>query len=88
MIDKEEFLCFQLDLSRVPGFRSQFQSIPKVSELLRCPRDAVMSLTFLRSFLVLWKQLEVLKEHWGQLKLQGQDYSSVFLHKQFSELYG
>ncbi|XP_077636153.1 coiled-coil domain-containing protein 162-like [Crocuta crocuta] len=78
----------QPDLSRVPEFRSQFQSNPKVSELLRGPCNAMMSLAFLRSFLVLWKQLEVLKDHWGQLKLQGQDGSSVSLHKQFSELYG
>jgi hypothetical protein len=46
-----------------------------------------MSFTLLRSFLILWKQLEVLKEHWGRLKLQGQDINSVSLHKQFSELY-
>uniref|UniRef100_A0A7N9DEJ6 Coiled-coil domain-containing protein 162 n=1 Tax=Macaca fascicularis TaxID=9541 RepID=A0A7N9DEJ6_MACFA len=46
-----------------------------------------MSLALLRSFLILWKQLEVLKEHWGRLKLQGQDINSVSLHKQFSELY-
>uniref|UniRef100_A0ABI7VWZ2 Coiled-coil domain-containing protein 162-like n=1 Tax=Felis catus TaxID=9685 RepID=A0ABI7VWZ2_FELCA len=77
----------QPDLSRVPGFRSQFQSSPKVSELLRGPCNTMMSLAFLRSFLVLWKQLEVLKDHWGQLKLQGQDGSSVSLHNQFSELY-
>uniref|UniRef100_A0A673U0P3 Coiled-coil domain containing 162 n=1 Tax=Suricata suricatta TaxID=37032 RepID=A0A673U0P3_SURSU len=65
-----------------------FQSSPKVSELRSGPCNAMMSLAFLRSFLVLWKQLEVLKDHWGQLKLQGQDGSSVSLHKQFSELYG
>lgn len=53
----------------------------------RGPCDAVMSLALLRSFLVLRKQLEVLKEHWGRLKLQVQDINSP-LHKQFSELYG
>ncbi|XP_070651600.1 uncharacterized protein [Bos indicus] len=78
----------QPDLSRVPGLRSQFQSSPKASKLLGGPCDAVMSLALLRSFLVLWKQLEVLKEHWGQLKLQVQDINSPSLHKQFSELYG
>lgn len=31
------------------------------------------------------KQLEVLKEHWGRLKLQVQDINSPSLHKQFSE---
>ncbi|XP_017908580.1 PREDICTED: coiled-coil domain-containing protein 162 isoform X7 [Capra hircus] len=78
----------QPDLSRVPGLRSQFQSSPKASKLLGGPCDAVMSLALLRSFLVLWKQLEVLKEHWGRLKLQVQDINSPSLHKQFSELYG
>uniref|UniRef100_A0AC11EJI6 Uncharacterized protein n=1 Tax=Ovis aries TaxID=9940 RepID=A0AC11EJI6_SHEEP len=78
----------QPDLSRVPGLRSQFQSSPKASQLLGGPCDAVMSLALLRSFLVLWKQLEVLKEHWGRLKLQVQDINSPSLHKQFSELYG
>ncbi|XP_004422253.2 PREDICTED: coiled-coil domain-containing protein 162-like [Ceratotherium simum simum] len=78
----------QPDLPRVPGFRSHFHSSPKASELLRGPCQAVKSLALLRSLLVLWKQLEVLKEHWGQLKLRGQDINSVSLHKQFSELYG
>uniref|UniRef100_A0A8C3W6D5 Coiled-coil domain-containing protein 162 n=1 Tax=Catagonus wagneri TaxID=51154 RepID=A0A8C3W6D5_9CETA len=77
----------QPDLSRVPGFRSQLQSSPKSSKLPGGPCNAVMSFALLRSFLVLWKQLEVLKEHWGQLKLQGQDINSLSLHKQFSELY-
>uniref|UniRef100_A0A2K5IPH5 Coiled-coil domain containing 162 n=1 Tax=Colobus angolensis palliatus TaxID=336983 RepID=A0A2K5IPH5_COLAP len=75
------------DFSKVPGFRSQFRNSPKVSKLLEGPCDAVMSLALLRSFLILWKQLEVLKEHWGRLKLQGQDINSLSLHKHFSELY-
>ncbi|XP_046532783.1 uncharacterized protein LOC124247491 isoform X5 [Equus quagga] len=78
----------QPDSPRVPGFRSQFHSSPKASELQGGPCSSVKSLALLRSFLVLWKQLEVLKEHWGRLKLQGQDINSVSLHKQFSELYG
>ncbi|KAM5282564.1 LOW QUALITY PROTEIN: uncharacterized protein RBU33_014186 [Hipposideros larvatus] len=77
----------QPDWSRAPGFRSQFQGSPQASELLRDPCDAVMSLTLLRSFLVLWKQLEVPKEHWGRRK-RGQDTSSFSLHKQFSRLHG
>ncbi|ERE82377.1 coiled-coil domain-containing protein [Cricetulus griseus] len=46
-----------------------------------------MPFALLKCFLVLWKQLEVLKEHWGRLKLQGQEINSAPLHKQFSELY-
>ncbi|XP_045400102.1 uncharacterized protein LOC123633144 isoform X6 [Lemur catta] len=77
----------QPDWSKVPGFRSQFRSSPKASKLREGPCDAVKSLALLRSFLILWKQLEVLKEHWGRLRLQGQDINSVSLYKQFSELY-
>ncbi|XP_039725921.1 uncharacterized protein LOC120608203 [Pteropus medius] len=78
----------QPNLSRAPGFRGLFQSSPKASNLLGGPCDEVVSLALLRSFLILWKQLEVLKEHWGQFKLGGQDINSVSLHKQFLELYG
>ncbi|XP_027630930.1 uncharacterized protein CCDC162P [Tupaia chinensis] len=77
----------QLDWFKVPRFGSQFQSSWKASELLEGPHDTVLSLALLRSFFTLWKQLEVLKEHWGRLKLQGQDINSVSLYKQFSELY-
>ena len=88
MVNEEEFLwCFQPDLSRVPGLRSQFHSSAKASRLLGGPCDAVMALALLRSFLVLWKQLEVLKEHWGRLRLQVQDANPPCLHSQFSELY-
>ncbi|XP_042636875.1 coiled-coil domain-containing protein 162-like [Orycteropus afer afer] len=69
-------------------FRSQFLSSPKISELRESSCNAIISLALLRSFLILWKQLEVLKEHWGRLKLRGQDINTVSLHKQFSELYG
>uniref|UniRef100_A0A8D2D734 Coiled-coil domain-containing protein 162 n=1 Tax=Sciurus vulgaris TaxID=55149 RepID=A0A8D2D734_SCIVU len=77
----------QPDWSKEPGIRSQFQSSPKVSKLLEGQCDVVMSFVLLRSFLMLWKQLEVLKDHWGQLKLGDQDISSVSFHKQYSELY-
>ncbi|MBZ3879319.1 Coiled-coil domain-containing protein 162 [Sciurus carolinensis] len=77
----------QPDWSKEPGIRSQFQSSPKVSKLLEGQCDVVMSFVLLRSFLMLWKQLEVLKDHWGQLKLGNQDISSISFHKQYSELY-
>ncbi|XP_006881290.1 PREDICTED: coiled-coil domain-containing protein 162-like [Elephantulus edwardii] len=68
-------------------FRSWFLSCPKASALQEGSRDALTSLALLRSFLILWKQLEVLKEHWGHLKLQGQEVNTLLLHKQFTELY-
>ncbi|XP_070274059.1 uncharacterized protein [Myotis yumanensis] len=77
----------QPNLPRASGFGSQFQSSPKAPWHLGGPCEAVVSLALLRSFLVLWKQLEVLKEQWGRLRLRGQDITSVSLHKQLSELY-
>nr|XP_040139111.1 uncharacterized protein LOC101969599 isoform X5 [Ictidomys tridecemlineatus] len=77
----------QPEWSKVPGVKSQFQSSPKISKLLEGQCDVVTSFALLRSFLMLWKQLEVLKDHWGRLKLGDQDISSVSFHKQYSELY-
>uniref|UniRef100_A0A8C6EUI7 Coiled-coil domain-containing protein 162-like n=1 Tax=Marmota marmota marmota TaxID=9994 RepID=A0A8C6EUI7_MARMA len=77
----------QPEWSKVPGIKSQFQSSPKISKLLEGRCDVVTSFALLRSFLMLWKQLEVLKDHWGQLKLGDQDISSASFHKQYSELY-
>ncbi|KAM9234693.1 LOW QUALITY PROTEIN: uncharacterized protein PS065_005276 [Dugong dugon] len=76
----------QPQLPKMPEFRNWFLSSPKASELQESSCDALTSLALLRSFLIL-KELEVLKERWGRLKL-GQDINTVSLHKQFSELYG
>ncbi|XP_038196774.2 uncharacterized protein LOC119821713 [Arvicola amphibius] len=74
--------------SKLPGlYPSPLESRPKASTVLEGPRDAVLSLALLKSFLILWKQLEVLKGHWGRLRLQGQEIDSASHHKQFSELY-
>ncbi|XP_075800920.1 uncharacterized protein LOC142833419 [Microtus pennsylvanicus] len=74
--------------SKLPGLcPSPLESLPKASTLLEGPQGAVLSLALLKSFLILWKQLEVLKEHWGRLRLQGQEINSVSHHKQFSVLY-
>ncbi|XP_048209675.1 uncharacterized protein LOC125357064 [Perognathus longimembris pacificus] len=77
----------QPDWSKLPGFRNQTQSSPKASAVLDGKCEPVMSLALLRSFLILWKQLEVLKEQWGRLQLRDQDMDPVSLHKQFSKLY-
>lgn len=74
--------------SKLPGLcPSPLESRPKASTLPEGPHDAVRSLALLKSFLLLWKQLEVVKEHWGRLKLQGQEINSAPHHKQFLELY-
>ncbi|XP_062896851.1 uncharacterized protein si:ch73-242m19.1 isoform X1 [Mobula hypostoma] len=41
----------------------------------------------LKSFLILWKQLEVLKDEWGRLKLGVESINTVTLYKQFCKLY-
>uniref|UniRef100_A0A8C4WHW8 Coiled-coil domain-containing protein 162 n=1 Tax=Gopherus evgoodei TaxID=1825980 RepID=A0A8C4WHW8_9SAUR len=50
--------------------------------------DPVTSRALLKSFLITWKQLEVLKAEWGRLKLKVEDINTVPLYKQFAELYG
>lgn len=50
--------------------------------------DPVASFALQRAYLILWKQLEMLKAEWGRLKLKVEDINTVPLYKQFSELYG
>ncbi|KAM6181754.1 uncharacterized protein O8D03_000195 [Erethizon dorsatum] len=77
----------QPDGIRGPGFRGQFQSSPEAAAPPEGRCDPVAALALRRSFLRLWKQLEVLKEHWGRLKLRAQDIDSASLHRRLSELY-
>ncbi|XP_072499099.1 uncharacterized protein [Notamacropus eugenii] len=60
----------------------------KTFRTLEKQRDPLTAYSFLRSFLIIWKQLEVLKERWGRLKLRVADVNTVALYKQFLELYG
>lgn len=50
--------------------------------------DSMVSCSLLRSYLILWKQLEVLKAEWGRVKLKVEDIDTFPLYKQFSALYG
>ncbi|XP_053237610.1 uncharacterized protein LOC128410420 isoform X11 [Podarcis raffonei] len=54
--------------------------------LLELP-DSVASSSLQKSYLILWKQLEILKAEWGRLKLKVDDINTVPLYKQFTELY-
>ncbi|XP_069462643.1 coiled-coil domain-containing protein 162-like [Ambystoma mexicanum] len=49
--------------------------------------NPITAYSLLRSFLKLWKQLELFKEAWGRLKLRVEEVNTVPLYKQFSELY-
>ncbi|XP_035420740.2 coiled-coil domain-containing protein 162-like [Cygnus atratus] len=64
------------------------QSSKKMCKLLLRHQDPVLSCNLLRSFLILWKQLEMLKAEWGRLKLRTEDINTVPLYKEFCEQYG
>ncbi|XP_042188782.1 coiled-coil domain-containing protein 162 isoform X2 [Callorhinchus milii] len=49
--------------------------------------DLISAYTACKSFLVLWKQLEVFKEEWGRLKLGVDNINSMDLYKQFCRMY-
>uniref|UniRef100_A0A8D0GF26 Coiled-coil domain-containing protein 162-like n=1 Tax=Sphenodon punctatus TaxID=8508 RepID=A0A8D0GF26_SPHPU len=66
---------------------SQTQSTGKTSKTLPGSQNSVTSCTLLRSSLIIWKQLEVLKAEWGRIKLKVEDINTLPLYKQFSELY-
>ncbi|XP_038656938.1 coiled-coil domain-containing protein 162-like [Scyliorhinus canicula] len=50
-------------------------------------KDPISAYMALKSFLILWKQLEVFKEEWGRLKLNVEQFNSVTLYKQFCKVY-
>ncbi|XP_063152758.1 coiled-coil domain-containing protein 162-like [Candoia aspera] len=54
---------------------------------LKALPDTMTSCALQRSYLIRWKQLEMLKAEWGRLKLKVEDINTVPLYKQFSELY-
>ncbi|XP_063773167.1 uncharacterized protein LOC134909816 isoform X2 [Pseudophryne corroboree] len=66
---------------------SEGQPLRRSSKLEQAPKDPISEYILLRSFLILWKQLEVFKEKWGKLKLQVEEINTVCLYRQFCELY-
>ncbi|XP_075779240.1 coiled-coil domain-containing protein 162-like [Pelodiscus sinensis] len=64
------------------------ESTRKTCKALPKLHDPITSHAVLRSFLVTWKQLEILKAEWGRLKLKVEDINTLSLYKQFAELYG
>ncbi|NXL10949.1 CC162 protein, partial [Mesembrinibis cayennensis] len=64
------------------------QNSKKTCKLLLRHHDPVIARNLLRSFLILWKQLEILKAEWGRLKLGVEDINTVPLYKMFCEQYG
>ncbi|KAJ8399407.1 hypothetical protein AAFF_G00411190 [Aldrovandia affinis] len=60
----------------------------EVTKFLLAPhRDSLQVYSALRSFLVLWKQLEVFKESWGRRQLGVEQINTPTLYKRFSKLY-
>ncbi|XP_073531933.1 uncharacterized protein [Phyllobates terribilis] len=63
------------------------QQLKIESKLESASQDPVLESTLLKSFLILWKQLEYFKEQWGKQKLQVEEINTVCLYRQFCELY-
>ncbi|XP_077145694.1 uncharacterized protein LOC143807719 isoform X2 [Ranitomeya variabilis] len=63
------------------------QSLKIESKLESEAQDPVSESTLLKSFLILWKQLEYFKEQWGKHKLKVEEINTVCLYRQFCELY-
>ncbi|XP_019375660.1 PREDICTED: transmembrane protein FLJ37396 isoform X2 [Gavialis gangeticus] len=63
------------------------KSSGKTSRALWRQHDPLTSCTLMKSFLIIWKQLSVLKAEWGRLKLKVEDINTVPLYRRFSELY-
>jgi len=64
------------------------QNSRKTCKLLLRHHDPVISLNLLRSFLILWKQLEIIKAEWGWLNLGTEDINTVPLYKECCKQYG
>ncbi|NXY72153.1 CC162 protein, partial [Glareola pratincola] len=80
---KQQNLAETVDLSA-----NWLQNSKKTCKLLLRHHEPVTSRNLLRSFLILWKQLEILKAEWGRLKLRTEDINTVPLYKEFCEQYG
>ncbi|XP_023578090.1 uncharacterized protein Ccdc162p [Octodon degus] len=81
----------QLDGISAPGLTGERQSSPEDTPAALQGQDGgsdpAQALALLRSFLLLWKRLETLTEHWGRLRLRVQDVGTAALRQQLSELY-
>ncbi|XP_043924848.1 uncharacterized protein LOC122799665 [Protopterus annectens] len=100
---KHGFVCFQLENEEEQKLFKEIQkdlpqhaasdtkllqqSCMSSTTVMTLHQDPIKSYTILRSFLILWKQLEVFKETWGRLKLRVEDINTVALYKQFAKLY-
>lgn len=73
---------FQQNLAEmVDSSANWLQNSKKACKLLLRHHDPLVSCNLLRSFLILWKQLEILKAEWGRLKLRTEDVNTVPLYK-------
>uniref|UniRef100_A0A674HYJ5 Coiled-coil domain containing 162 n=2 Tax=Terrapene triunguis TaxID=2587831 RepID=A0A674HYJ5_9SAUR len=89
MEDHAEWQTAVAKKKQVPLTKGMFPSgLEKTCKAPPRLHDPVTSRALLRSFLITWKQLEVLKAEWGRLKLKVEDINTVPLYKQFAELYG
>ncbi|KAM4771028.1 uncharacterized protein WCC33_002830 [Rhinophrynus dorsalis] len=72
---------------QTPGDRQQETGPGTTIHLPSAPHDPISVFKLLRSFLILWKQLEVCKENWGKQRLRVEKVNTTPIYKQFCELY-
>ncbi|KAM5163890.1 uncharacterized protein ACMZJ9_006474 [Mantella aurantiaca] len=63
------------------------QTVSRSSQMKQSHQDPISEYRQLKSFLILWKQLEVFKERWGKRKLRVEEINTVYLYRQFCEMY-
>ncbi|XP_018419238.1 PREDICTED: coiled-coil domain-containing protein 162-like [Nanorana parkeri] len=63
------------------------QPVSRSSQMDQSHQDPISEYRQLRSFLTLWKQLEVFKESWAKRKLRVAEINTVRLYRQFCEMY-
>ncbi|KAG8123958.1 hypothetical protein E2320_019560 [Naja naja] len=82
-----EILTDHQEVQKPFGKVSATSTAEAKGKALTAPLDTMTSYALQRSYLIQWKQLEILKAEWGRLKLKVEDINTVPLYKQFSELY-
>uniref|UniRef100_A0A8C6VA46 Uncharacterized protein n=1 Tax=Naja naja TaxID=35670 RepID=A0A8C6VA46_NAJNA len=82
-----EILTDHQEVQKPFGKVKQVELSEAKGKALTAPLDTMTSYALQRSYLIQWKQLEILKAEWGRLKLKVEDINTVPLYKQFSELY-
>ncbi|KAM8953019.1 uncharacterized protein RCH25_043786 [Pelodytes ibericus] len=95
--DNHPFISFTIegdtDAKQMPcetlitGDKQQESARISSKQPLFVPHEPISVYKMLRSFLMLWKQLEFCKYRWGRMMLRVEEVDTLPLYKQFCELY-